>query len=90
MNITFKNTKYDIKKYNERTSYDMIRRTYVWYERRMIFYFTKRYYDTTMYNENRVFKYHETTSKTSVPLTCRVPLSLFARLADCFAIRLPN
>ena len=23
MNITFKNTKYDIKKYNERTSYDM-------------------------------------------------------------------
>ena len=75
-----------MKKYNERTSYEMIRRTYD-----MIFYFTKRYYDTTMYiMRNRVFKYHETTSKTSVPLTCRVPLSLFARLADCFAIRLPN
>ena len=38
MNITFKNTKYDIKKYNERTSYNMIRVV-------CVFYFTKRYYE---------------------------------------------
>ena len=84
INTFIKNTNIVIKKYNERTSYGMIRVV-------CVFYFTKRYYDTTMYiMRNRVFKYHETTSKTSVPLTCRVPLSLFARLADCFAIRLPN
>ena len=52
MNITFKNTKY-----NERTSYGMIRVV-------CVFYFTKRYYDTIMYNENRVFYISLLTNKT--------------------------
>ena len=48
------------------------------------------YYFNMQSMQLRTQNSYDATVNTSVPFTCRVPPSLFARFADCFAMRLPN